>query len=52
MQTPTRLALVFAITTLLGAAALPPSHATQDTDTAAPAAQGVAKYVLHVDGMT
>lgn len=51
MQTPTRLALVFAITALLGAAAVPPSHAT-DADTAAPAAQGVAKYVLHVDGMT
>ncbi|MBI5506472.1 MAG: hypothetical protein HY899_16900 [Deltaproteobacteria bacterium] len=51
MQTPIRLALVFAITALLGAAAVPSSDATQ-ADTSAPAAQAAAKYVLHVDGMT
>ncbi len=51
MRTPTSLALTCAFAALLGMASVPASRATQ-ADTAAPAAQTAAKYILHVDGMT
>jgi len=51
MRTSKRLALVFAFAALLCVPSGSASNAT-DTDSNAPAAQAVAKYLLHVDGMT
>lgn len=51
MRTPARLTFLVAFAVLVGVASVPASHATE-AETVAPAQQGVAKYVLHVGGMT